>query len=889
MVIRQYTAEQLFHLRDSPLVHKPANLPAIEQWIEYVYLESDGVREKLRIPHSESQQQHGQKESHTSNHRQHQRSGINAGSEDSPMGSFSTGQRPNLMHMRSAASRGSGGKKWKCQLRIPKANRYVVDDVSLGPPRTMFPSSSRVTKLSDFPDRSGGQLLNDAVPGDEPESARSRFFSERQLNRKNLTSDKEGKDARDSRNTLRERRGQGDNDEPKYEGKGRFGRHDAEQDSERRNGFGDRHDPRWSSNKEERRPNGDRVGGWREREYQRRERDGDRKPMEKEPEWMDDSAVKKDQELGSGMARTQEEFQKWKDDMNKRSKGQPESEEVVEMPEASTAASNANSKSTGITPLKLDGLDSNMVGNWGAGSTTNAQNSSSAQNKATPGKTKVSRYASMFKPSVDESPSAEEPSLQKAANGVAKTSAEDQEGFNRVLQMLGSTKLGRAQTPGEPMSPPSAKTVGSNGSGNRPRSRFTDLFEQKSPERLQSPPQAGIRSGSHESKERSHRNLAEDADNMFGGRLPERHSIDQQVPRTQKSEHAVSPEPTIPYNALREQQQRPPSGRMEQNMFDRPQGGATPDINIQNLLAQQRQRQQATSNESQQLLNLLKKDSGGDHRPPSQQAVPGNGAMTSGQFQRWLESQQPSMPPEPHAPKPRMPQPPGLFEEQLMRNFPSEQARQDQTSVNAGGQDMPQRHSSQRVPPGYFDEQSIFIQQQQQRRNFGDSSQQQQQQPMSQPARRGNAPPNLPPMQIPPQQGPPFPPDLNQFSSPGGQNFPPPGFNPIMPRHPPGFTNMPNMSNMLSNPPPQQQQQQQLREPPPPGFGGRPNAQNPMSPTVNAPPGFFGGLQNPPPGFMSQIRSPTDGMPPPSAGAVRGNAGRGFERYDMSVGMGTRR
>jgi len=53
MSVRRYTAEQLHYLRNSPLVKKPEDLPAIEQWLEFVYLDKDS-REKLRIPHSEA-------------------------------------------------------------------------------------------------------------------------------------------------------------------------------------------------------------------------------------------------------------------------------------------------------------------------------------------------------------------------------------------------------------------------------------------------------------------------------------------------------------------------------------------------------------------------------------------------------------------------------------------------------------------------------------------------------------------------------------------------------------------------------------------------------------------------------------------------------------------
>ena len=99
MATRRYTVEQLLHLRDSPLVKKPESLPAIEQWLEYVYLDVDGSREKLRIPHSEVQQQQRQSASG-----RQQRPVVDA----SPMGNFSTGQRPGLIQTRSTAAKSGG-------------------------------------------------------------------------------------------------------------------------------------------------------------------------------------------------------------------------------------------------------------------------------------------------------------------------------------------------------------------------------------------------------------------------------------------------------------------------------------------------------------------------------------------------------------------------------------------------------------------------------------------------------------------------------------------------------------------------------------------------------------------------------------------------------------
>lgn len=112
MAVRHYTIEQLLTLRESPLVKKPEDLPAIEQWLEYLYLDKDS-REKLRIPHSESSsqtQQHQpqpQKENNTKDPKSRVARPSNNG-DASPMGNFSTGQRPSLMQTRTNVSKTGG-------------------------------------------------------------------------------------------------------------------------------------------------------------------------------------------------------------------------------------------------------------------------------------------------------------------------------------------------------------------------------------------------------------------------------------------------------------------------------------------------------------------------------------------------------------------------------------------------------------------------------------------------------------------------------------------------------------------------------------------------------------------------------------------------------------
>ena len=108
------------------------------------------------------------------------------------------------------------------------------EDISLGPPRTTFPSSRNVTKLSDSAEKTSGDA-------DEQEAPRSRFFGDK-ANRKSLH-EKDSRDNRESWTSARERRQLGGDEETKTES--RYSRRDRDQDSERRNGHGERQEGGW--------------------------------------------------------------------------------------------------------------------------------------------------------------------------------------------------------------------------------------------------------------------------------------------------------------------------------------------------------------------------------------------------------------------------------------------------------------------------------------------------------------------------------------------------------------------------------------------------------------------------------------------------------------------
>jgi hypothetical protein len=705
--------------------------------------------------------------------------------------------------------------------------KQITEDISLGPPRTTFPSSRNVSKLSDFGEKGSGDT-------DDQDAPKSRFFPEKS-NRKSVN-EKEGRDNRESWTSARERRQLAGDDEPK---EGRYGRRDRDHDGERRNGHGDK-EGGWGS----RRQNGERQGGWRDRERDKKDRDWDRgAPAEKEPEWMDDPAPSTEDPLGSmGMARNQEEFQKWKAAMSGKKVDEPVSPESTQPAKDTTGPKPAAS-------LKLEGIVDKPFGGWPDTKPPGTYDAAAPTTKTGATKSKGSRFASMFKDQAKDDTSPAEVPPPKTEEAT-----EDQAGFQRILQMLGGTDINKPAAQEGPSSPP--QRAAANGTIKQ-KSRFTGFFDQtpKSPERVQSPPQAG-----DGDRFEGSRGIGDDGGSTFGGKLHDNYP-GEQTSRAQPLSNTISPEPLFPVNGNREQQPPQPQQRMSDLFVDQPpsRGAATPDNNIQNLLASQRT-QRSQGQDKNFLLDLLQTKGS---RPASQQARP------DPNFPLWLD-QPPNMP-EPHAPKPRAPPPPGLFEDQLLRNTPQEPPRQEPRQMQ--GNEIPNRRPSQRAPPGFFDEQNLFLQQQQQaaqRRNFTEPPQQQQQ-----PGRRMSGHPNLPQMQIPQQHHQTYPgPPPDFLTSPGGhQPAPPPGFNPQMSRHPPGFQDIPNI---FSSP-----HQQQGRQPP--GFqGGMPGSTGGMQSPPNAPPGFFGGPQGIPPGYMG-MRSPTEAI---ASGAVPiPGTNRRFEGFDGQMGV----
>ncbi|KAF2148874.1 hypothetical protein K461DRAFT_324333 [Myriangium duriaei CBS 260.36] len=399
MARHTYTAEELRHLRDSPLVQKPDGLPSIDQWIDPPQ-DRDATQRK------------------TSGRMSNGRSNDDSG----PMGNFGS-QRPSLLQTRQ--TRASG------------------DDIVLGPPKTSF-ASARNIRRTDEGDEKISLTNNDGDEfGGEPMSARTRNYNDEDGARRRGfgMDDKE----RDGWTTARKGRGYENrpSDKDRPFGRGIRERGDrqagAADDANRRNGFNNRDETRWTREGDDRRPTRTpgREGGWRDRE--RRPEYTRDAPPEKEPEWMDEPTF--DEEP---VARTAAEFEKWKARMKGQKAEEPKEQDIP-----------AQEKSPTLPKLSTSLFADPSFGTWGDAK----KHETSARPEPTPNtpatNKKASRFASMFAPKDEPRPAMPEPASEPTPPASAPVSA-DQEAFQRMLMKLRATSVGSPQD-GAPTARPSSQ------------------------------------------------------------------------------------------------------------------------------------------------------------------------------------------------------------------------------------------------------------------------------------------------------------------------------------------------------------------------------------------------------------------------------------------------
>jgi hypothetical protein len=452
-----YSEADLFALRDSPLVKKPDSLPSISQWMD--------------VPADQTTNN-----GHANNNGAVRRA---RGMRDGE-GCATTEQRPMINPMGQFGRRQSMRKSPEAQGIKAAINALFVEpgeETVLGPPKLAFLSARQVKPTGDTKERTAitstdGEIVGDRFPKNE------RWTRDRENDRtrdKGFTNGRRGgrEDGEPGWQNVKGRKSLGQEDFERFTRNGDRNREkhegDAETDVAPRRGNRERNEPRWGR-RDEGKEEGTKAGvqgGWRDRDRER-ERDSGREwnrganRGEEDPEWMDTKVEKKEFK-----PRTQEDFQRWKEQM--RAKDTPADEPREAPPEIPTAIA-ITAPPMLTAPLHTPTTEPTqgiLFGNWGRDKSEDVPPSETIS--ARPRTEKKSRFMGMFAKAEEPATQSQPPAPAPASPAPAPEGNADKEGFQRILQMLGQVN------PSQPSMP--APTNGTRHSGGI----SLDLYQQSPP------------------------------------------------------------------------------------------------------------------------------------------------------------------------------------------------------------------------------------------------------------------------------------------------------------------------------------------------------------------------------------------------------------------------
>ncbi|KIW33251.1 uncharacterized protein PV07_00118 [Cladophialophora immunda] len=376
----KYSVEDLLKLRASPLICKPPNLPPIEEWMGAQEL--SGRRPIAR--------------------------GVK---EDQPAQSDPFQKRPTIIDTQ-------------------RRTATDPDRIVLGPPRRSFASNARaVSKSQDLADDSGNTkdrstLIDKSRNGEESESR----HHERRYTQTN------GRYGNRQESEELETEGRRDYERrPKWGGRDRNDQDlETEQDDTPRGFRRETQSRARLSQSWFKKDNGDaeddKTPDWRR--DRGRDRDWDREraaKVEAEPEWMDSTEPEE-----PFQARTQEDFQRWKERMKAGSTAPADKVETA----ATSPPAEEKSVKRVVSAEPDDSMDKFFA----------RFESKTTEQKAGPAKSHgKTRFASLFSPATEQNkqiefpaqPSfSERPSSAQATASTASATNADQAGFARILEML---------------------------------------------------------------------------------------------------------------------------------------------------------------------------------------------------------------------------------------------------------------------------------------------------------------------------------------------------------------------------------------------------------------------------------------------------------------------
>ncbi|KAL4979504.1 hypothetical protein BDW66DRAFT_103614 [Aspergillus desertorum] len=425
---RRYQIDELIWLRESPLVTRPANLPPVEEWMG-------------PLPDRTAQRNPNNNHNETS------------------------GRRPSIFDTRHI-SRNSNS-----------------EDIVLGPPKTAFASASRISGK-------GSIDATERLPfSDDPKNDRFKFFKDREASERDFAG-RDGKmgtfnnrrGEKEDWNNGRPRRTLGQDEQDKKPKRNtdfdRWESRDPQDPSVVKDKDGRffprreappgraRHEGSWfRDEKGQEAPDGEEEkASLRSRDWRRDRHGADREwtrgaKLEQEPEWLD--ATDRDEPR---RVYTQEDFERWKERMKAgSSQAQPEERKESPNEQLPEPVQRPEPKPTDgeiFSPTGAPLQDTTMERFFGLlGDTKPPQDMESPlpseptlKKESTVGKpVKSSRFAGLFSPPLG-SP-AKEPESPISSRSPAPMNAStdaDQEGFQRILQMLGGGKSRNATPHNDP-------------------------------------------------------------------------------------------------------------------------------------------------------------------------------------------------------------------------------------------------------------------------------------------------------------------------------------------------------------------------------------------------------------------------------------------------------
>ena len=321
----------------------------------------------------------------------------------------------------------------------------------LGPPRLTFASSRTTSKIPDVSNNAADSSHEAHKDYKTRPDLRFRFSKDKDKdeNHRDRTSVMNGRrkeDLADKWANSRTRKfGQPESSKYQRDDERDRGLHETRQDPDHREGATRRNgvnrgklDQKWPRDQgslpfRENDRTGPRGHGWRDRERQDDKDWARSNRVEQDPEWLEETDEDDKKEV-----HTQEEFQLWRERMRAGTIGESQAKNHTSL----LQSGEDNAAHNSISQIPSEGGFDKLLGKWNDAKKPEIGRESGQVWKTQASKSKSSRFAGFFAPQEDNLRNAQDPVPEERRSVERTESSDDKEGFQRILQMLGSVNTG---------------------------------------------------------------------------------------------------------------------------------------------------------------------------------------------------------------------------------------------------------------------------------------------------------------------------------------------------------------------------------------------------------------------------------------------------------------